>query len=496
MVAIGFGLYVCYKIYWLLRIFTDFLEVLTRTPDSIRPFPTPEELPESPVVEPDGLNPWVLLNLVQLAITVYLIMKPNKVYRICEHGFRVEGVRASSALVTSAAPDFLAEVWVKFSRFVPAKREGTIFRVGQYLYTAAHVLQGAERAWIKYGKKFMELDLSNPQLVDTDVRRFSYEPVSALQMGAGKFVKSFSTQIVNVHNGDSGSMGKLSLHDTVGMVEYDGSTLPSFSGSPYFLGRTIFGLHVGCGMLNVGVDGSLLNHLATNYRPEADYVTTDYQDQLANEFRKNKGAVRYRRTGNDFVVVQVGSGFITYSEEEFDAAREQYDIEARYHSYPKYKGESVSAAELAELNVSLDTKPVTQVPKKVLPKVLENIPEETPAMFTIQDSENCQWPGADATPRPGLLKASEPVSVPKPAIPSPTPIESSPLPPTPQTSLAGLKRQVAQQKFLSAITYDCLKAWLELTAALERDGINPTKAEMDVLRTLWLGQSLPKNDSV
>lgn len=490
--AVG-ALALMWMVYRVLASLSDFVapvmaESIGRSPPTVSPPPVMDQ--------PGGeIEVWFIVNLIQFAVIIFLILKPNKkVYRVCEHGFRVEGVRASSAFVTAPPPDFIGEVWVKFSRFGPSKREATIFRVGEYLYTADHVFRGVDRAWVKFNGKFLELDLSTGQQIDTDIRRFPYQPLSALQMGAGKFSKTFCSQIVNVHNGDVTSMGKVTLGDSVGMVDYDGSTLPSFSGSPYYLGRTVFGVHVGSGMLNVGVDGSMLNSLISYYRPESDSFTTDYQEQLADEFRKHKGQVQYRRTANDYYVVKVGGKYYTYGEEEFEAAQEQYEIEATHSTYPRYKGESVSAAQLAELSVDLDVKPAVVAPKRVLPKLLDAIPEET-GMFTVQDSENCQWPAADVILPAGPSKEPEPEPVQKPVTPPPSPIVSSPSPLKLPSSMAGLKRQVAQQKFLSAITYDTLSDWLKLTEQLERDGITPTKAEMDVLRTLWLGLSPQKSEA-
>lgn len=431
-------------------------------------------------------HPLLCVVLFQTLAIIYLIIKPGKVIRMCEHGFKVEGVRASSELVNTPSPDYIGEVWIRHSRFTPAKREGTIFRVGAYLYSASHIFEGAVAAWIKYKGQFKELDLSRPVFMDTDVRRFQYEPVSSLQMGAGKFSRTFSPQLVNIHNGSQSSLGKVTRHETIGIIEYDGSTLPSFSGSPYYLGRVVFGLHVGSGVLNLGVDGSLLHHLSNVIKPESEGFTTDYEELLNQEFARSKGEVKFRRTANDYYLVSMEGKWYTYDEEEFEKAQDKWNSEGRSlmrTRYPKYQGEGVTASQVAQLGIKL---PEALAPGPVGGKPDASLEPVPVAQFTIQDSENCRWPAASVTQPAGPLKEQvaelvneTELSQPETASPS---MKKQPEP------MVGPRRLAARQKVLSAITYEHLKAWLDLTQKLESDGISPSKAEMDILRELWFGQ--------
>lgn len=449
---------------------------------------------------------YVLISFQFLTI-VFLIFKPGKVTRMCEHGFRVEAVRAGSELKQTTCPDFVGELWVKTNRFTPAFRRATIFRVAAHLHTAQHALEGALSAWIKYNGKYMALDLKTVVQRDQDWVTLPYEQVSALQMASGKFSKNVSSMFVSVHNGDYSSMGKITPHTVVGTLEYDGSTTPSFSGAPYYMGRVVMGMHFGASVMNIGYNGAFMRTIMelpairnTIYKPEsADAFSTDFGDQLLEEFTKTGGKPTFRRMANDFYVVDIGGKFVTYSEEEFESAQETYEMKSSKHP-KKYGKEAVSGAELAAMGVVFDAapKPVVKVPK-----VLESLPDmEEPVSaglpFTYQDSENqgnLKMPAADVTPAAGASCKVEPVPATQPMtkdilheIPSPIPNLKN------NTPMVGLKRQVARQNVLSAITYDTLRAWLSLTEQLERDGIHPVKAEMDVLREMWFGRSAQRNE--
>lgn len=520
----------CYVAYKVISLTTDVLSwfgVLTE-PDLYDPAwfratladtapPVPVSIPTPPLIEsdiwfwlqqaPPNVLLYVFMALQTIAI-IFLIVKPGRVTRVCEHGFKVEAVRAGSEFTTTECPDFIGELWVRTSRFMPAFRRATIFRVDDRLHTAKHALEGVLLAWIKYKGKYMELPLNAIVQHDQDWVSMPYEPVSTLAMGSGKFSKNVSPCYVNIHNGDVTSMGKIAPHTVVGTLEYDGSTLPSFSGAPYYLNRVVMGMHFGASVLNIGYNASFMKVILKfsvtakdgTYLPESsDGFTTDFGDQLLDEFTRTGGKPTFRRMANDFYVVDVGGKFVSYSEEEFEAAQEMYHMRSTKHP-KKYGKEAVTAEDLEKLGVSVGT-PRNPPPAKKVSKVLDEIPTPKPADFTFQDAETVTFPGnlvkpvADATPAAGPCSVTatnaatqtiqKDITLPI-AFPTQNPISSE--------STGGLKRQLARQNVLSAITYDTLKDWLSLTERLERDGISPTKAEMDVLRELWFGQSTRKSE--
>lgn len=453
----------------------------------------PPEVKHS-LISPAMYNAMILF---QFVIIVFLVIKPRRVERVCEHGFKVEAARAGSALINSTPPEFLAEVWIKHSTFTPSRREGVCFRVGSHVYLPKHLIIGAQRMWLKFKNNFLEVDLDCMVEVDFDVIRFPYELVSKFQMGSGKFVKHFSPHYVHVHNGDLTSMGRLTRHDVVGHVEYDGSTLPSFSGSPYYLNKAIFGMHIGSGVLNTGICSTFLHHVETTIRPESDSFTTDV-DELYEEVRRQGGEVKYRRMANDYYVVEVQGKYITYSEEEFDNAMSKHRAAVRETKVPRYRPEGLTAAELASLGVNLErsaptaaAKPKAQELKSTIeeepcqdidPVFTKPIPEGV-ASFTNQDSENCQWPVASATLAAGPSIAGDGfVLLPQKSSSPPT---DSPLTQPQPKRTAGQRKMIVRQNVHSAITYDTLKLWLTLCEQLERDGITPNKEELNVLREMW-----------
>lgn len=481
------------KIYWCVQIVLGWLSLAPPAEVWHRVVVQPPEIkPEPPFIDElqHGLIMYGLIAF-QFLVIVFLVLRPNKIERICEHGFRVEGVRAGSQLVATPSPDFIAEVWIRHSRFTPAKREGTAVRIDGYIYTAAHVIKGAVGIWLKYKGKYMELPVGAEAFVDDDIVRYNYELVSALQMGSGRLNKRFAPQLVNIHNGDVTAMGKLVRNDVVGMVEFDGSTVPSFSGAPYYLGRVIFGIHVGAGVMNVGIDSSLIHTLINTIRPESDTFTSD-TSKLYEEFQKTGGKPKFRRAANDFYIVEVGGKYVTYSEEEFESAQEMYDIRQEYETrYPKYRGEAVSYEEL--LKIHRAGGPAAEpavVPKKS--KVLETLPAVVPeaAKFSFQDSENQEWPAVPVTQPAG--PAGEPDLAPRPVTesrPMPRATSPSPSPQQPQKLTSGQKKENVRQSVLSHITSESMKEFAALLDRFDRAGLKINRRSMEALTTLYLGLS-------
>lgn len=383
-----------------------------------------------------------VLNVLLLLAVIALIMKPNRVERVCDHGFRVEKAMEGSVPVKAESPDFVAEVWTLVGREV--QRTQTAFRVGNRILTAHHGLKGKARAWLKFRGEMEEIDLSTVKEMDLDLVCFSYTPFSRWQMGSGKLATMSMPQYCKVHNGDFEVYGRTHPAFVVGMLDFDGTTLPSYSGAPYFVGRKIFGMHVGGSTFkNTGYDAAYINMLFESYVGESnDSFTTD-PEELYKEMTKKGEELRYRNMGNDYYTVEVGGKFRMYDEQTFERIKERYTM--RNTGQAKYEPESIDWDKL---------------------KGLQSVAQERlkpTAAFAYQDSENCQEPAVSVMTAAGPSCAApkapvsrEPVVIPIPSChtPPPTGLKSVPMP--------GQKLRHAQQNALSRTTFEDLQTLINL----------------------------------
>lgn len=422
---------------------------LSRMPVALWTFattPSPPPPPPPPVYEP--LIDWIYvmagLNIVLVLLVVFLIAKPRRVMRVCEHGYMVEKTVQGSEYITCSPPDFIGEVWTLVSG--TWMRRGTFFRVGPKIFTAGHVIAGVDRVRLHYRGQVREVT-GEWSSYDLDMVATEYEPFADWQMGAGKFVKTFAPSYVAVHNGQMQSYGRLSLGQQVGFVEFDGSTSAGFSGSPYFAGRRIFGMHTGCGVKNVGLDGAFMLVLTTSIT-SLEALGDELTDPKALlEAAREQGELEYRYMANDNVSVRVGGRYYYMSEDDFE--RVGRTRASKRTPYAKYEPEAVP------------------------------LPAPLPAMsrFDYADVEDCsgngQGPAVRAMPQAGrvptsLLPPAQPQPTrlvqPPPAMVSPLPQPSTMTPPT-----SGLTPQRALQNAVSAITSGNL-ASAEDVARLSKNG--------------------------
>lgn len=390
--------------------------------------------PAPPIMQFTFDNYWlVYMTFVQFALIVFLILKPRRVSRVCEHGFVVEKTVQGSEYHEVEAPDFIGEVWGKTGW--SWTRRGTFFRVGPLLYTTAHNVAGCDQVKFRYRGKEQIVE-GKPTEYDLDFITYDYLPFSHWQMGSGKFVKYFAPSYVACHNGSLQSYGMLSMSPEVGFVQYSGSTTPGFSGAPYFANRRIYGMHTGWGVLNKGFCGAWMHSVLTSTVVRESTQDDSYLTDPSQILRKaqEKGEMEYRYMGNDYVSVRAEGRYYTLSEDEFErlrtpkarrTARAEYEPECAEHrtsplpATSRFDYQDEEPVEQESGNASRPAAPVT------VPAGRESIS-----------------PAPVALPRASLQRRQEPS----------TPSSHPPQPQPPQNSTTGLTAQAALQSALSAIT--------------------------------------------
>nr|QJI53804.1 MAG: hypothetical protein 1 [Solemoviridae sp.] len=261
---------------------------------------------------------WSFVMVYAVCVTIlllFMILKPKRVVRVCEHGFVVEKAVAGSELMNAPAPDFIGTVYTESAGV--KSRQGVFFRVADHLYLVKHTILGADKVWLKYKNEVILLE-GVLEDIDLDFARVRYAPFSGWQMGSGKFVKRSAPTFAQVHNGDVLTMGEVKAAPTVGYVTYSGSTLPGFSGAPYYVGKQIVGIHMGAGAVNLGLDGAhVASLIAGVFKAEGGAFTTD-PEELYKEMMQKGDEMEYRIMANGAYQVRMGGHYRTYDEETFD----------------------------------------------------------------------------------------------------------------------------------------------------------------------------------
>lgn len=201
---------------------------------------------------------------------------------------------------------------------------GQCFRVGDRLITAWHVVS-------HYDYVYVHSSVAAERV--TFVRKYDLDLADApystrLCMPSGKWETIDAKTYVMVGSTVSGvwqaTVGPLE-HNTgeFGTVEYSGTTLPGFSGSPYYMGKSIYGMHLCGGTQNLGWDGS---YLKTFYRREEDTFEWLLAEMVEADRKGDK--LQYEIRGDD-VRVFINGVYHVVDRMTFSLVESEYEREDR-----------------------------------------------------------------------------------------------------------------------------------------------------------------------
>lgn len=216
---------------------------------------------------------WVVKKVMYNLCTKFF----HKLYRFTQRAVDtvytgVERVMPGSEFWSEPLPGFQVEIHLASANtgFYFAGN-GFVVRVGNmtFLCTAAHVVDSCEQIRIKTARAVLEVKREDfyHSLLSTDisVMPIKDEQKAKLGLSNANLRKSAATiRPVNVKIASQGkvSTGDLSLADNdIGKVKYSGSTKRGFSGAPYFMNNTVYGMHTGCGTFNQGYDAAYIIHI-------------------------------------------------------------------------------------------------------------------------------------------------------------------------------------------------------------------------------------------
>lgn len=244
-------------------------------------------------------------------------------------------------LSASASPAFQFELWIQSDADSRPIRVGQGFRCGDHLITATHNLGSKLPIQIRTDSNKVSLpaevfvDLGNDLSVATILPTY----ISALNLRSAKLVKTSPAPgtLVNIAAMGKGSTDVLQTDKRFGLKAFKGSTLPGFSGAPYFQGNTVYGMHVGSGRHNLAMDaafiavklshfkkdkGSIVGKRGGSPIPYVGESTEDYIfDELMDALEKGDRKVKVRQSKGDPMEwdIQIGDKF--FDQHEVQSAR-------------------------------------------------------------------------------------------------------------------------------------------------------------------------------
>lgn len=202
----------------------------------------------------------------------------------------VEKMRAGSLLEPiKIVPSFMAQVYIR-------AETGVFFVSGQGFLTkhgfmtANHVVENAyEIKLVSSGGQMLVLPKERFNNVEADVAvaKLTQAEATQLKLTQAKLHENYVDDragliVKAVANGQQ-SMGLLRSSDAMGICVYDGSTLPGFSGTPYHIGKQVYGMHIGGSSKNIGYDSAYLKMVCSGNESTEDFLLSQISRNAAHE---------------------------------------------------------------------------------------------------------------------------------------------------------------------------------------------------------------------
>nr|UBJ25989.1 hypothetical protein 1 [Sichuan mosquito sobemo-like virus] len=221
----------------------------------------------------DWIDGTILVIVVVVAVvglrlaSVTLAMSARRVVQSWR-GVQFEAMRPGSAFVKAEIPP--NQVQIKIPGLLSDTHQGYGIRVGDYLVTPAHVVQGHREVLLctAMGKFLVEVNAVRSRAADDLLYLFVGQNVfSQLAVAVTRYQKNFTASFATCTGEPGMSTGRVSKSVMRGKLVYEGSTMPGMSGAAYMLQGATVGIHQGvAGSVNLGYSSDLI-------RLEMKYLT-------------------------------------------------------------------------------------------------------------------------------------------------------------------------------------------------------------------------------
>lgn len=222
--------------------------------------------------------------------------------------FQAEKMIPGNPLTPSLRPKSQCDVYIRCED-TEFTYSGQGFRVGDFVYTAAHVIESADGLRFVTDKGYVEVfDMKRATRADSDIARILLTPQEwgKLQMKTVKFSEVVNGKVLaSCYARGVKSIGFVEPYDAFGYVLYNGSTQPGHSGAPYIINNCVVGMHLGGHEQNIGYDGQYLRMIHSKFVEDSE----------------------------DFMWKQIEKGYIKSMEVRTLASMDEYEVKAggRYY---------------------------------------------------------------------------------------------------------------------------------------------------------------------
>nr|QZZ63404.1 hypothetical protein [Nelson Sobemo-like virus 1] len=297
-----------------------------------------------------------------------------------------ESMQPGSLLENSAyMPQFQVEIHgsIDGDSFYPL---GQGFRVGNYLFTASHVVYDMEKIVLK-NREDKEILIPSERFEhiegDVAIMRLTSMEIQRLDLSSAKFAPysmteygSASSQVVAFQKR---TIGFVKPHEMMGYCTYSGSTVKGFSGAPYYWNTVVFGMHCGGDKVNIGYEGSYLHSLIS----------------------PSKTIIKNQESSDQWLIDQASRGLkFQYDRSPYNPDEYRVKINGRYHMVDQdvlgTMLDRVSGTNKKNLDYEWETAKVTPISpdlipglnKQELPLRAEDLPLCPRDAMTFDDSKN------------------------------------------------------------------------------------------------------------
>lgn len=224
-------------------------------------------------------------------------------------------VPGSQFQLNAEMPRFQVEIYgtVDGINYYPA---GQGFWVENSILTAAHVIYDFVKVKLVRDGVEVVVDADHFKTLDGDLAQLPVQPgfVGKLKMSKAKLARTGATKngglMAQVVAFGQRSFGFINPYEQFGYCSYGGSTIKGFSGAPYHLNNTIFGMHLGGNLDNLGYEGSYIRSLL---KPTAKITT-------------------FREDSEEWLIDQAGREVeLLYERSPFDMDEYKVKVGGSYH---------------------------------------------------------------------------------------------------------------------------------------------------------------------
>lgn len=211
-------------------------------------------------------------------------------------------------------PSFQVELFIE-------RRPGTWefigggWRLGDHLVTAHHVVAEQMESRVNNdlrvmaGDKFVDMDSTRFRVVDCDLA-VALLPISAwttLSVKSARVPKMALSGAAAVFAQSRGkaTSGACKPYHAIPYITYEGSTAPGFSGSPLYVGGTVYAMHIGAGKCNLGLDSNWIKAAVLQGESSEDYV----YEEIAKNFSRGR-TTKYKSFDNEEAYILSGGRYV------------------------------------------------------------------------------------------------------------------------------------------------------------------------------------------